>query len=217
MADPDNVNIEPVKLSLKVLIARAFRRYFVTGLATLFPLTVTLFVVWKIFGLADGFLGKRLPFQFPGIGLVLTVLIILLVGVLSVHFFGKVLLSVIENWLGRLPFVRKIYPPIKQLTQFLFDDGSRKKSFRRVVLVQYPRMGLYSMGFVTSELELVVEGAARQFLTLLIPQPPSPFTGPIVFIPADEVVPMNVSIEDAIKLIMSGGIVAPQFKVASKE
>ena len=215
MVAPNNSNEETEKLSLKVRFARAFRRYFFTGLATLFPVTVTLFVVWKIFGLADGLLGKFLPFQFPGLGLILTVVIILLVGVFSVHFFGKVIFRIIEIWLERLPFVRKIFPPIKQLTQFLFEERTRRSSFRRAVLVEYPRIGTYTLGFVTNELDLIVKGAMRKFVTVLIPQPPSPFTGPIIFIPADEMIPLDITIEDAVKLIMSGGVVAPPLKVVS--
>lgn len=194
--------------SLSARLGQAFRRYFVTGLATLFPVAVTLWLLLTIFKMADGLLGRYLGFSIPGVGLVVTILVILIVGVLSVHFFGRVLFKTIEVWLSRLPFVRKIYPPVKQLAQFLFNEESRRSSFRRVVLVQYPRPGAYSLAFVTNESQTTVTGSPQTLLTLLIPNPPSPFTGPIIFVPEADVIPLDLSVEDAVKLIVSGGIVA---------
>ena len=99
--------------SLSRRLGQALRRYFLTGLATLFPVTVTIFLVWQIFKFADGQLGRLFRIPIPGLGLVATLATIFLVGVLSVHFFGRVLFRTIEIWLGRLPFVRKIYPAVK--------------------------------------------------------------------------------------------------------
>lgn len=201
--------------SLSARLGQAFRRYLVTGVATLFPVTITLWLLLTIFKLADGLLGRYLGFSIPGVGLVVTILVILIVGVLSVHFFGRVLFKTIEVWLSRLPFVRKIYPPVKQLARFLFEDESRSV-FRRVVLVQYPRPGAYSLAFVTNESQTTVTGSPQTLLTLLIPNPPSPFTGPIIFVPEAEVVLLDLSVEDAVKLIVSGGVVASPL-VASQQ
>ncbi|MBI4343155.1 MAG: DUF502 domain-containing protein [Candidatus Omnitrophica bacterium] len=197
-------------------VGQAFRRYFVTGLATLFPVTVTAWLTWKIFQIADGLLGNAFNLQIPGLGLVITVLVILLVGVLSVHFFGRLLFRTIEMGLGRLPFVRKIYPPVKQLAQFLFSEESRKATFRRVVLIQYPRPGAYSIAFVTNETKTVAMGKPQTLLTCLIPNPPSPFTGPIIFIPEEDVVPLELTVEDAVKFIISGGVVAAPLNASKR-
>lgn len=194
--------------SLSVRFGHALRRYFVTGLATLFPVTVTIFLVWQIFRFSDGPLRSLLGVEMPGLGLLITVLVILLVGVLSVHFFGRVLFRTIEMWLSRLPVIRKVYPPVKQLAQFLFDEQTRQAAFRRVVLVPYPRPGAYSIAFVTNESKTTVTGSPKTLLTLLIPNPPSPFTGPIIFVPEEDVMPLELSVEDAVKLIVSGGVVA---------
>ena len=202
--------------SVSVQFGQALRRYFVTGLATLFPVTVTVFLVWKIFQFADGFLGNLLGFQFPGLGLVVTVLVILAVGVLSIHFFGRVLFRTIEALLSRLPFIRKIYPPVKQLAQFLFSDESGQTAFRRVVLIEYPRAGAYSLAFITNESTTTATGKTQTLLTCLIPNPPSPFTGPIIFVPEEDVVPLEMSVEDAVKLIVSGGVVASSLKAAPR-
>ena len=184
------------------------RRYFFTGLATLFPVTVTVALVWQIFKFADGLLGRMLGLQIPGLGLVVTLLVILAVGVFSVHFFGRLFFQTIEAWLSRLPFFRKVYPAVKQLARFLFNEESGNDAFRRVVLVEYPRQNTYSIAFVTNETKTSATGSPKTLVTCLIPNPPSPFTGPIIFVPAEDVVPLDLSIEDAVKLIVSGGVVA---------
>ena len=194
--------------SFAVRIGQALRRYFVTGLATLIPVAVTIWILVWLFNAADNLLGRYFGSQIPGLGLVATLLLILAVGFFTVHLFGRVVLRVVEVWFNRLPIARRIYPAVKQLTQFLFGEKSQGKGFRRTVLVQYPRPGIYSMAFVTNEITVTVTGMPKTLLALLIPQPPSPVTGPIIFVPEEEVVPLDLSVEDAAKLIMSGGIVA---------
>ena len=194
---------------------QAFKRYFVTGLATLFPVAVTTWLVLKIFMAADGMLGQYFGLKIPGLGLVVTVLVILVVGVLSVHFFGRVLFRTIEGWLGRVPFVRKIYPVVKQLGQFLFTEEGAQPAFRRVVLVQYPRPGSYTLAFVTNESKTTATGSPQTLLTLLVPTPPSPWSGPILFLPAEEVIELTMTVEDAVKLVLSGGVVGTPLQAAA--
>ena len=193
---------------------QAFRRYFVAGLATLFPVTVTAFLVWQIFKLADGLLGNLLDFQIPGLGLVITVLVILLVGIFSVHFFGRLVFRTLEAAFSRLPIVRKVYSPVKQLANFLFNEESRQAALRRVVLIPYPRQGVYSLAFVTNETKTSAMGKPQTLLTCLIPNPPSPFTGPIMFVPEEDVVPIDLSVEEAVKFIVSGGVVDTPLEAA---
>lgn len=196
----------------KASAGHAFRRYFVTGLATIFPVAVTIWVVVRILHFADQLLGKHLPYEIPGLGLVVTILLIVLVGFASIHLFGRFVLQVIEAWLTRLPFVKKIYPPVKQLTQFLFTTDGRTKAFQKTVLVEYPKDGVYTIGFVTNESITDILGTEQCLLTLLIPQPPSPFTGPIILVPKEKVIPLNLTIEDAIKLVVSAGVVSTPFQ-----
>ncbi len=206
--------LEPAKFSVR--FGQALRRYFVTGLATLFPVAVTLWLVIAIFNTADRALGRSLGIKIPGLGLVVTLLVILLVGVFSIHLFGRVFFRTIENGLARLPIIRKIYPPVKQLARFLFSEEHQPAAFRRVVLVQWPRAGSYSIAFVTNEWQTSATGRPMALLTLLIPTPPSPLTGPIVFVPEEEVIPLDLSVEDAFKLVMSGGVVASPFQAAQR-
>ena len=205
----------PETPSLLVRVGQAMRRYFVTGLATLFPVAVTMFLVWQIFTFADGLLGQFFGFQILGLGLIVTILVILAVGVASVHFFGRVVFRTFEALFGRLPLIRNIYPAVKQLARFLFSEGNQQSRFRRVVLVQYPRPGAYSLAFVTNEARTAATGSPQTLLTLLIPNPPSPFTGPIIFVPEEDVVPLEMSVEDAVKLIVSGGVVAAPLQAQS--
>ncbi len=203
--------------SWSVRVGRTFRRYFMTGLATLFPVAVTIWLVLRIFQFADRQFGKMIGVSFPGLGLVVTISVILLVGVFSIHFFGRVLFQTIEAWLSWLPFVKKIYPTVKQLAQFLFDEDKRRSTFWRVVLVPYPRIGTYSIAFVTNESHTTVTGSPKTLLTCLLPNPPSPFTGPIIFVPEEDAMPLDLSVEDAVKLIVSGGVVASPLQKAGSQ
>lgn len=214
---------EPSQSHWTVRLSMRLRRYFVAGLAILLPLVVTLYLMLVIFQFADGLLGRFINrywlqtygYEIPGLGLVMTVVLILLAGILSSHFFGQWVFRRFEDWFSRLPIVRNIYPAVKQLAKFLFDQGGGQAAFRRVVLVQYPRAGSYSIAFVTNEQVTAATGTRTTLLTLLIPTPPSPFTGPIIFVPEAEVTPLDLSIEDALKLVVSGGVVAPPFEAAS--
>lgn len=189
--------------------SKTLRRYFLTGLATLFPIAITVYVAVAIFNVADGLLGDLLGFKLPGLGLIVTLLIILATGVLSTRVLGRVIFPTIETWFTRLPFVKNIFPAVKQLTTFLFSETDRHSAFRRVVLVPYPRPGVYSLAFVTNETHTSATGSPQTLLTLLIPNPPSPFTGPIIFAPKEDVILLDMSVEEAVKLVVSGGVVAP--------
>lgn len=205
---------EPSAPSLSVQFGQALRRYFVTGLATLFPVAVTIWLVFLIFNFVDGQLRNLLGIQIPGLGLVITILVILAVGVFSVHFFGRVLFRTIETGFSWLPIVRKIYPPVKQFAQFLFQEGGKQTTVRGVVLAQYPRQGTYTIAFVTNETQTTVNGAPQTLLTLILPNPPSPFTGPIILVPKEDVIPLDLSVEDVVKFIVSFGVVTPPLKPA---
>jgi len=217
MTRNSDIDKELSSLSFSVRFGRSLRRYFITGLATLFPVVVTIWLVWQIFLFADGFLGNWLAelvgFKIPGLGLVMTILIIFLVGFLSIHFFGRVVFQTLEIWLSRLPLVKRLFPAVKQLAQFLFNEGGKGQThFRGVVLVHYPRQGAYSLAFVTNESHTTVNGWPQTLLTIVLPNPPSPFTGPVILVPKEDVVPLDMPVEDAVKLIMSCGVVTPPLK-----
>ena len=202
--------------SWSVRFGQSLRRYFFTGLATLFPVAVTLWLVITIFRIADGLVGRYVGFSIPGLGLLVTAVVILIVGVLSVHFFGRVLFQTLEALLSRLPLAKSIFPAVKQLAQFLFKEQGGTTSLLRVVLVEYPRLGAHTIAFVMSERVSAVTGASQKLLTLLIPTPPSPWSGPIIFLPEQETIPLTLSVEEALKLVLSGGIVLPSLEAATR-
>lgn len=200
--------MNPVRTSsVSSRMGQALRRYLVTGLAALFPVVVTLYLLTAIFRFSDGLLGRYLGSRIPGLGLLLTLLITVAVGYLSSHFFGRVVFPVMENWFGRLPLIRMIYPATKQLTRFLFSDD-RAASLLRVVLVEYPKAGIYSLAFVTNEMKTSITGTPENLLTLLIPTPPSPFSGPLILVPEKQVTPLGMTVEEALKLVVSGGVLS---------
>lgn len=215
MSERPSSSVDPVPQKQRIGVAQGLRRYFVAGLATLFPVAFTILFVWQIFLFADGWLGNKLGLRIPGLGLLVTILVILLVGVLSIHFFGRVLFRTLETGLSRLPVFRKVYPAVKQLAQFLFDEDERQAKLRGVVLVQYPRLGTYCIAFVMNETRTEATGKPQVLLTLLLPNPPSPFTGPIIFVPKEDVIPLQVTVEETVKLIVSCGVVSPQLTAAS--
>ncbi len=197
-------------------MGQALRRYFITGLAALFPVVVTLYLLVAIFNFSDGLLGRYLGSRIPGLGLLMTLLITLAVGFFSTHFLGRVVFPVIETWFSRLPLIRMIYPAVKQLTRFLFSD-SKQISIRRVALVEYPKEGIFSLAFVTNETPTSATGKPETLLTLLIPTPPSPFSGPLIFVPKEKVLLLDMPVEQALKLIVSGGGVSVSLQTTGSQ
>src|SRR3989338_4095923 len=110
-------------MSVAGRVGQALRRYFITGLATLFPVVVTVWLIVQIVQLADGLLGRTFGFEIFGLGLLVTILVIIVVGVVTVHLFGRLIFRTVEIVFVRLPFVRKIYPAVKQLAEFIFAEG----------------------------------------------------------------------------------------------
>jgi uncharacterized membrane protein len=193
-----------------------FKRWFLAGLVVIVPIAVTVFVLNWLFLLLDGFFGplinrllsRYLDFRIPGIGLVFLVLLIMLVGAFASFVTGKFFRQ-IEAFFLRLPFVDKIYIPVKKIVAFLFVE--QKPAFKKVVLVEYPRKGIYSLGFVTNDDSIHVSDAAgRKVINVFIASSPSPLTGFLTFVPEDELIPLFITVEDAVRLIVSGGMLTPE-------
>src|SRR3989338_9167245 len=154
---------------------KKIERYFFTGLLVLLPVVITLYLLFIIFRFADGLLGKYinqylkeyLGHYIPGIGLILTLLIVLFVGALARSVLLRKIIPAIEGWFAGLPLIRMIYPSSKQIVKFFFSDEN-KAMFKKVVLIEYPRKGVYSLGFVTNEgfEEAGVKLARRDLVTV---------------------------------------------------
>jgi len=188
------------------------RRYFITGLLVVLPVLITFYVMVAILSFLDNILGKYITslvgFRIPGLGILIFALLILLAGMFAVNFLGKRILPFIEKLFVKIPLVHKIYPATKQMTQFLLSD--KRESFKKVVLIEYPRKGLYSIAFVTNDgMKEVQEKVRSPLLNIFIPSSPGPLTGYFLLVPENEVKYLDISIEQGLRLIVSGGVVNP--------
>lgn len=191
------------------------RRWFLAGLAVIIPIVLTVYVIYGLFQFADSILGKYinryvylyLGIRIPGLGIIFSLVIILLVGFLA-SFAGFRLFRWMENIFLRLPLVGKIYIPIKKIFNFLFS--SQASGSRKVALIEYPRKGIYCLGFVTNKSsEVIDKESGRKMVNVFIPSSPSPLTGFVVMVSEEDVSFLDMTIEEATRIIVSGGMVTP--------
>ncbi|HYA37824.1 MAG TPA: DUF502 domain-containing protein [Candidatus Methylomirabilis sp.] len=195
----------------------ALRRYLVAGLLVWVPVGVTLLIVGFLVDLMDQTLlllpasiqpENLLGFRIPGLGLVLTGIVVLATGVIVTNLFGMQLITIGEKLLQRIPLVRSIYAAVKQVTESMFSSG---KSFRKVVLVEYPRKGMWSLAFQTgSGAEEIRDKTGQDVTNVFIPTTPNPTSGFFLMVPRAEVVELDMSIDDGLKMLLSVGVVVPE-------
>lgn len=153
------------------------------------------------------------------IGVVLAIVLIYIAGVIVTSFIGRRLYRQGEKLIARVPLIRSVYPAVKQVTDFFFPgDSDEKVNFNRVVAVQYPRKGLWSVGLVTGDTMQFIEHAAGQpCLTVFVPSSPTPFTGYVITVPRADTIDLPISVEEALKFAVSGGVVIPQNQVIQRD
>lgn len=192
------------------------KKYFIAGTLVILPLLLTVYILVGLFQFADGILGKfinaylaqTLGFYIPGLSLILFLVIIFFTGLITTHFLGRKLYLALDTALRHFPLIRLIYPSVKQVSEFLFT--TQHQTFKKAVLVEYPRQGIWSMGFITNEgFQEAKDKTKQELLNIFIPSSPGPFTGYYVLLPRQEVIVLDITIEDAIKLIVSGGLLNP--------
>ncbi len=203
------------------LLAR-FRGWFFTGLLVTAPVLLTVYITWAAIKLIDGQVNKLIP-EFsswnlgdvPGAGLVVGAMLITLVSALAAGFLGRWIINFGEALLNRMPVVRSIYGATKQILETVISTQS--DAFREVVLVEYPRRGLWVIGFVTGatkgEVARLVPGSN---VNVFIPTTPNPTSGFLLFCPIKDIVYLDMGVEEAVKLVVSGGIVSPPDRVMEK-
>lgn len=193
---------------------KTIRRYFITGLVVFIPLGLTIFIFYFLVTKLGGFLAplfKILPFLkdlpeeiFPIFGFILFLLLILLIGVLTSGFLGKWFFSLLEDLILKLPLVREIYNSARQLANAVLID---RKSLKKVVAIEYPRKGVFTIGFIMNEEKIFSQDKKREFYLIYLPTTPNPTSGWLILVPQEEVLELNLSIDEGLKLIISGGIV----------
>jgi len=143
-------------------------------------------------------------------GFVIALVAVCVVGALLASVVGKTLWRMTEKFIMNTPFLRRVYPYVKQITDFFLTQEQQKKLLSRVVAVEYPRKGIWSIGFVTgSGLEKVVDNVKKEFVTVLIPTSPTPFTGFIIMVPKKQTIELDMTIEEALRFTVSGGVITP--------
>ena len=196
------------------------RTAFVRGFVVIIPLGLTYWFFRALLNAVDGILSPLLESwigrEIPGLGFVSMLVLILIVGLLTRNIVGNILFTWFENLLKSVPFVRSVYSAIKDLVG-AFAIGGKGRTFREVVLVQYPRAGLYTIAFVTNQMPYVgADGKRMEFVNVYIPNPPNPTSGVLILVPRSEAVPLDLTIEQGLKLVLSGGIVIPDVLTARK-
>ena len=196
------------------------RKYLIAGLLVWMPLGVTFLVIRAIVGLLDSTLlllpegyhpDQLLGIHIPGIGVLLAIILVLVTGMIVANFLGKRIILFWEQLLAKIPLVRSLYAAIKQIMEAVLSTDAQ--SFRKVLLIEYPRKGLWSLAFMTSEnLGEVQSKTAKAVISVFIPTTPNPTSGFIIMVPSDDVVELNMSVEDGLKMIISLGVAVPPWK-----
>ncbi len=191
------------------------RTYFFTGILVLLPLMATIYILWYVFSFMEGLLDPLLRYllgrSIPGLGFLLSLVIILLIGLFGRNILGKRIISFGERLLFRIPLVRTIYTTVKQILEALF--GGRTYVFEKVVLLEYPRKGLYQLGFVTRDVAKELNKLVHtDLVNVFIPTTPNPTSGMLVMVPKEDVLHLKMKVEDGMKLIISGGTLTPMFE-----
>jgi len=193
----------------KKSIALILRNYFITGVVVLIPIGFTLYLSKILIGLSSKLLPENinpnsyLPFAIPGIEIIISLIFITVVGGLSLSFLGKKILRLIDDLFKRIPLLRTIYSAISQMTETFSKKDNDKKS---VVLVEYPRKGVWAVGFATRENTTEMAKKTNQkLINVFVPTTPNPTSGFLLMFPSDEVIYLNMTFEEASKFIVSAG------------
>ncbi len=204
---------------LSFMLKTSLKRYFLTGLLVIIPLWGTVLILKTLFVAVDGILGDLLvrlvPSHYvPGLGILSLILLVLVTGLFATNFMGKQIVKWWEELLNRVPLVRGIYSTLKSMMDILsFSDHP---SYNRVVLIQFPKNGHYCFAFVTGATRGEVQDLAQEpLIHVYVPTSPNPTSGYFLLVPEHEVAPIDMSVEEAMKLIVSGGLCSPSTSLSS--
>ena len=198
---------------------RNLKSIFFTGLAVVMPVGLTIYIFIFLIEMMDSLVlivpdryqpDVFLPFHIPGLGVIVTVALILLCGLIAKSYFGNKIVKMGEGLLDKIPFIRSIYQAIKQIADTMFAD--RSASFKKVVMFHFPSKSTYSLGFITGVIEGEISakvGNNAQYVSVFMPTAPNPTTGLYMIMPEDELIYLDMSVEEAFTLIISAGIVTP--------
>tara|TARA_B100001146_G_scaffold149975_1_gene131801 strand:+ start:1894 stop:2535 length:642 start_codon:yes stop_codon:yes gene_type:complete len=205
-----------VNITIKPPLFQRLRNYFLTGLVAAAPVAITIWVaMWFVQSVDSWFAPfipnalRELPFSLPGLGLIAALLLLTTLGFLTANFFGRAIIGYGESLVDRLPLIRGIYSTLKQIFETVATQSD--KNFKSVVLFEYPRKDIWAIGFVTTEAKgEISEKKDNNLLCIFAPTTPNPTSGYLLFVPKEDTVALDMSVEDAAKLIISAGLVIPE-------
>jgi len=194
------------------------RSHFFTGVLVTAPISITIYISWLLISWVDSSVlpfiptiynpETYLPFSFPGIGLIFAVIVLTMIGAITTGLMGRMFIRYSERVLNRMPVVRSIYSAVKPIVETMVTQKSA--GLREVVMLEFPRLGQWSLGFVTGVTQGEIQELTEdEVVNVYIPTTPNPTSGYLLFVPRRDLVPIHMSVEDGIKLVISGGIVTP--------
>lgn len=203
----------------KIGLLGKLRAYFLAGVLITAPISITFYLAWLFINFVDSKVTPLipakynpetyLPFATPGLGLVIVFVVLTLIGALTAGFVGRLYLRTSERVLNRMPVIRGIYGAIKQILETVLAQQSN--AFREAVLVEYPRRGIWAIAFITGRTEGEVQNITEEeCINIFLPTTPNPTSGFLLFVPKKELTPLSMSVEEALKMVISGGIVTPE-------
>ncbi len=195
------------------------KAYLFTGILVTAPVAITFYLAYKFILWVDVFVNRMLPPQYrldnylpmtiPGLGLVILIAFLILVGMFAAGFLGRFFIRLGEWFVAKMPLVSSIYSLLKQIFETVFS--SKTQAFKKVVMLEYPRKGIWILGLVSADLQGEIEQKLPEpMVNVFIPTTPNPTSGFLIFVPKKDVIEMNMSVEEAIKFIVSGGLVEPK-------
>jgi len=194
------------------------RAYLFAGILITAPISITFYLAWIFIGFVDARVTPLIPHQYnpetylpfavPGLGLLILIVALIVIGALTAGFFGRIWLRISERILARMPIIRNVYSAVKQILETILAQQSN--AFREAVLVEYPRRGLWAIAFITGRTEGEVQNITEEeCINIFLPTTPNPTSGFLLFVPKKDLVHLSMSVEEAIKMVISGGIVTP--------
>ncbi len=222
--DQKNGNVDDITYSVGVL--PRLRRYLLTGILVTAPITITVYLTYIFLTYVDSKVGKVLPDDWyealyghttiPGLGLIIAIAFFIIIGWFATNFLGRMFIKLSEYIVDKMPVVRSLYGAIKQIFETIM--ASQSSAFREVVMLEYPRKGIWSIGFVTGTSEGEVQyHTDQETVNVFVPTTPNPTSGYLLFVPKSELKYLKMSVEEGVKLVVSAGIITPSTELEKIE
>ena len=211
-------NEESAPQRSRMSVSQRLRTYMFAGILVTAPIFITFYLAWLFVTFVDSKINPLipakynpetyLPFAVPGLGLLVLIIALMLVGALTAGFFGRLWMRLSERVLSQMPVIRNVYSAVKQILETVLAQQSN--AFREAVLIEYPRRGIWAIGFLTGSTKGEVQNLTEEeCINVFLPTTPNPTSGFLLFVPKKDLIPLSMSVEDAIKMVISGGIVTP--------